>query len=246
MDCVNLLAFIQIAVAFDLGLLYLSKSHILTKILETFLDEKRKSYKILEKNSRMNYENALKHESLQVREAREKLNDIRNRISVKLNGSNISWDKYAYTGLFSGVYGILCLVLIGLRGCRYDNFIHNFLLISGELIVVYLIFNSIQLSSLSPKEVRIDKVINKLRKLAWILATAAFISAVGWYLPVFPSFNMAFVPLLTFIVYYPVIIYVFRFLCLNIQIQNMISKCEKTSLETKRLNSALPQTGNRL
>ena len=229
MDFINLLAFIQIAVAFDFGLIYLSESHILNNIIISFLSEIKESYEPKLKTARLISERTYRHKELRIRKKRAELIDVVNNIDFILNPENIRWDKYAYTGIFSGVYGLLALLCIGLKGCRYDSHIIDFLLISGEVILLYQFITLIQLSNVKNKSISYVKVLYKMIWLFAVLALSAIMVLLGFYLKFFSGFNAPLVIMVTGIVYFPVIVYATRILIVWCKIKVKISQCEKIS-----------------
>ncbi|MDE6770401.1 MAG: hypothetical protein K2J78_11825 [Muribaculaceae bacterium] len=226
MDCINLLAFIQIAVAFDFGLVYLSNTHIFTNILDSLLEEMKVSCARLIKKAHTVCEQDRGYKGLAVRAKRAELIEVINNLEFLLDPQNVRWDKYAYTGIYSGVYGLLCLLLIGLKECRIDEFIHNFLLISGEIILIYQFINLIQLSRISNKKISVVKILYKGVWLCGILGLSVIIALTGFYWKIFQSFNLPFVLITICIVYFPFFVYAYRILKVWYTIKSKISKCE--------------------
>lgn len=227
MDSVNLLAFIQIAVAFDFGLVYLSNSHIFTNILNSFLAEMEKAARPTLGEAQDLYNRTEHPRQLNVRAKRAELADEINNLKYLLNPDNIRWDKYAYTGIYSGVYGLLCLLLIGLKDCRIDSFIKNFLLISGEFILFFQFLNLLQLSGISNGQISVIKVMRKMLGLGIILVGCALIVVSGRYLSILPGFNLPFVLLVIFIVYFPFLVYGYRIFKVWYTIKRKTSKCSR-------------------
>lgn len=225
MNSVNLLAFIQIAVAFDFGLVYLSNSHIFTNILNSFLAEMEKAARPTLGEAQDLYNRTDHHRQLKVRAKRAELADVINNLKYLLDPANIRWDKYAYTGIYSGVYGLLCLLLIGLKDCRIDSFIQNFLLISGEVILFFQFLNLIQLSGISNRQISVIKVMRKMLWLGIILVVCALMVVTGIYSRILQSFNLPFVLLTISIVYFPFLVYGYRIFKVWCTIKRKTSKC---------------------
>lgn len=117
-------------------------------------------------------------------------------------------------------------LLIGVENCRIEDYIHNFLLISGEIILVYQVINLLQLYRISNNKISIVKVISKLLWLCCILIVSAVMAWVGCYWKFFPSFNLPFVLMTSVIVYFPFLVYGFRVLIVWDKIKGRMKTCE--------------------
>ena len=137
-DCVNLLAFIQIAVAFDFGLLCLKDTHIFKDIhvdlLNELGDKVRPTREELEekieqlKRGRNKYQNKTQKPELEAR--------LR-KLMYLVDSQQANWGKYGVIGLGAGIYGMLTLLIVGLKGSSMDAFFRNFLLIFALLLLIW-------------------------------------------------------------------------------------------------------------
>lgn len=234
MDSVNLLAFIQIAVAFDFGLVYLSNTHIFTSILNSFLTElSDRNRAVIKEADNLCEANKHSHD-IGIRKNRSILVEDANSLKYLLNSGNVRWEKYAYTGIYSGVYGLICLFLIGLSHCEFDEGIRNFLLISGEFILAFQFLNTVQLSRIAETKISIVKIIERLWWLLGILTLSFLMVCYDVYFHFWKGFDFPFVVLTTIIVYFPIWVYLWRLLRIRYKVMLISHRCRDTINKIKK------------
>ncbi|MDE7181315.1 MAG: hypothetical protein K2N88_08990 [Muribaculaceae bacterium] len=170
-----------------------------------------------------------------VRKCRAKLADTLDKISYHTNPDNTNWGKYAYLGLYSGLYGILCLLLIGIEGSWIQKECRNFLLISSEIIIAFELISIIQIKKVTDGEVSYLKVYKNIKILLTLLALATLSAYTGWYFHFFNAFNPPFVLLATVAVYMPVIVYVVRLWITIRKVRKLYDDCNRQLIEFKQL-----------
>lgn len=228
MSCANLLAFIQIAVVFDFGLLYLKDGHIFSDILKSFRRELSAGTETLVAQC----DKALKrlevmHPNITIRIKKETVKSAKERLAAMVNpDDNFPWAKYAYLGLYSGVYGLLCLLVIGVFGCEYDGTLQDFLLISAQTILLLEILSLIQLSKRKSHQASMLKVIRKTWELAVILSVIMMMAFLGWVVRIYSNFETPFLLSTIVIVYLPFIVFFARIVYAKIQINKAKKECQ--------------------
>ena len=225
MNCINLLAFIQIAIAFDFGLLYFSNTHIFKALHKGFIKELiALGRKNVEEGKKICKEHE-KTSKIPVRKGRADLADTLDKISYRTNPKNTNWGKYSYLGLYSGLYGLLCLLVIGLQGNSFDNVCQNFLLIFSEIVIVFEIFSMLQVRRVTDGAVSYLKVYKNMLILLAFMVLALICAATGLYFPLWTGFNITFVTFTILIVYMPVMVYVFRLMWLITKVKRLYKRC---------------------
>ena len=226
-DCVNLLAFIQIAVAFDFGLLYLHNSHLLKDLHRDFIDGHRNRVEstaccacdlIDDLKYKAGYREKIRRSSLR------KWVD---RLKFLTDVQQANWSKYVYLGLCGGLYSLLSLVLIGVTGSSYDRMVRNFLLVSGEVFLVYEFFIVYQIGKVRANGVSIIPLVKKSILLIVIMGFVGVFAYNGWYFKFFSSFRKTYIVLLFSIVYFPIFVYLWKMWELNRNITKAKKECER-------------------
>lgn len=231
MKPVNLLAFIQIAVAFDFGLLCLGNTHIFANFFGSLLSQMEYQCRATLEDSNAIIDKLKYNTSYQVRVNRSALKDELNHLKYLLAYENAEWAKYTYIGLYSGIYGLVCLFCLGLCGCEEMEKIESFLLFFGMFILSSLIINLFRLKKLESQRVSVVKVFKKMEWLLFFLIISLISSLLGLNLSGWISFNIPFIILCTLIVYAPFLVYAFRVIHYAVKINNSEKECRNLQRE---------------
>lgn len=232
-NCANLLAFIQIAVAFDFGLLWLKDSHIFCQMHSSLKRECNKFVATTLTSAHQIYERLEGNSDTEARIQRARVKGNIDKLESLVNAET-NWGKYAYLGLYSGIYGLLCLFIIGLFGCKYDSYGKDFLLIFGEILCIIEFFTLFQLSNMGRSSASHFKILNKIAKLFGIILITSVFIYLDWIFRPFPNFEVPFIPIAVIVVYLPIIVYVFRnlkiwvvYLKINSRTKSNIEKAQR-------------------
>lgn len=246
MNCANLLAFIQVAIAFDLGLVYLNNSHILKGIHKSMLGDLKYNHRIgIERAERLiKQTDGLKNKD--IRMLRLGVTEALSLMKTKLDPDSGKWGKYAYLGLFGGIYGLICLLVIGMFNMfdpSYDKVLRTFLLFTAELILAMEVLSIIQISAIEKGRTSTYKVAKKMAYLIVLLAGTYICAEYDLGYGYFVSFEKPFIWFTVIIVYLPVFVYAFMMAVCQFQIWMVSKKCnhacqrlEEVILEAEKYN----------
>ncbi|MBD5204770.1 MAG: hypothetical protein HDS84_00070 [Bacteroidales bacterium] len=226
MNLVNLLAFFQIAVAFDFGLLFLSRTHIFTSLHTALQRELNDRCEEMVVATEIDCEVTANTQDENVIRQRVYMGAKLNKLYNHLSPRNAIWNKYSYIGLFSGIYGLLCLFLIGMAGCQKEMQISQFLLISGEVTILFELRSLIQIGKSSDKPISTLRIGKRLLGLVLCYVLALGCAWNGIYIRVFNDFETPFLVLSIAIVYMPVLVYLFRIIVHLLKFMYFTSECE--------------------
>ncbi|MDE6310857.1 MAG: hypothetical protein K2L96_03470 [Muribaculaceae bacterium] len=227
MDCVNLLAFIQIAVAFDFGLLYLHNSHLLKSLHGDFIYGHRNRVEPTTCCACDILKDLKYKHGFSVKIRRGSLKRWVDRLTFLTDVQQANWSKYVYLGLCGGLYSLLSLVLIGVTGSSYDPEIRNFLLVSGEVFLVYEFFIVYQIGKVRTNGISVIPLVKKAILLIVIMGIVGVFVYNGWYFKFFSSFRKTYIVLLFSIVYFPIFVYLWKMWELNRNIAKAKKECER-------------------
>lgn len=227
-DCVNLLAFIQIAVAFDFGLLCLKDTHIFKDIhvdlLNELGDKVRPTREELEekieqlKRGRNKYQNKTQKPELEAR--------LR-KLMYLVDSQQANWGKYGVIGLGAGIYGMLTLLIIGLKGSSMDAFFRNFLLIFALLLLIWEGVSLYQIGKIQSSQIPKIVMMKKLIVILGIIIIAGVLSFFDWIFWILPNFQVPFIILTIIIVYLPVFVYLCKVYCQKRKIDAAERECKE-------------------
>lgn len=233
-DCVNLLAFIQIAVAFDFGLLCLTDTHIFKNLHVDLLNELgnkvRPTRESLEnKIEQLKSSNNQYQRKMQKPELEAKLR----KLMYLVDSQQANWGKYGVLGLIAGIYGMLALLIIGLKGSSIDVFFRDFLLISAQLLLIWEGIALYQIGKIQSSQIPKMVMMKKLIEIMGIIILAGIMTAFDWSFRIFSNFQLPFIILTIVIVYLPVFVYLWKVF----RQKRMIDKAEKDCKEALSKNS---------
>ncbi|MDE7347614.1 MAG: hypothetical protein K2N48_12860 [Muribaculaceae bacterium] len=233
-DCVNLLAFIQIAVAFDFGLLCLKDTHIFkdlhVDLLNELGDKVRPTRESLE-----NKIEQLKNGSNQYQRKTQKpeLEAKLRKLMYLVDSQQANWGKYGVIGLSAGIYGMLVLLIIGLKGSSMDSFFRDFLLIFAQSLLIWEGIALYQIDRIQSSQIPKMVMMKKLIVILGIIIFAGVMTAFDWSFRIFPNFQLPFIILTIVIVYLPVFVYLWKVF----RQKRMIDEAEEDCREALRKNS---------
>ncbi len=226
-DCVNFLAFIQIAVAFDFGLLCLHGSHLFKDLHRDFLVGFRSNTAGTADSANAILTELKYKQGINIKVRKELLRRWVNRLTYLTDTQQANWSKYVYVGLCGGLYALLALLLIGMSGSAHDPMLRDFLLVSGEVFFVYEFIIVYQIGKIRTNRISIVTLIKKSIFLIAVLALVWIFTFNGWYFKYFSNFHIPFIVLLFAIVYFPVFVYVWKMWDLKREIAKAKMECEK-------------------
>ena len=179
----NLLAFIQVAVAFDLGLVCFKNSHILKDIHTSFFDEQARTHKDIVGEAEELSKISLVHREYSKRVHRDNVTATLGDLKAKLDPERGNWGKYAYLGLFGGIYGLVCLLAIGVLGwfdTSWDQTLHSFLLMGGMFVFAMEFLAVVQISDIERERASTSKVMIKVVWLIGLLLAMFLCANLSW------------------------------------------------------------------
>lgn len=175
---------------------------------------------------------ANERQSIENKIQRQTIKRDKTRLEALVNPNNVSWAKYAYLGLYSGIYGLLCLLIVGMHGSNLDHFLHDFLIVSAQGILILEFLTLIQLRGFKHPNASMHSVIHKVKELACVLIVVGVLTALDLTFHVFPDFETPFLWSSIIIVYLPFLVFLCRIGFASRQIRNAEAKCKK-SVETR-------------
>lgn len=226
MNIINILPFIQIAIAFDFGLVYISGDHVMSVINKQVRNELYNKYAgtIREAEAvQKKYENIHNH---RVNVSRARLKNELNSLLVSINPDSAGWGKYAHLGASAGLFGLLTLFVIALTSGNHDGLLHDFLLISAEFTLCYQLITLIQMYKIKGGKISYIKGLVKVFQYLILILIAFLLAAVGLNVEFWTNFNRTFVIASIIIVYLPLLVYMVN-ICIAIrQIGKINDKCK--------------------
>lgn len=230
-DCVNLLAFIQIAVAFDFGLLCLKDSHIFRELHSDLISEMGNKVYPTQKS--------LERKIEEIKNGKNKFSKKNHQPYLERNlamlrslvdSQQANWGKYTILGLCAGIYGLIALLVIGMSGSSIDSFFNDFLLISAQLLLFWEFIALIRIGKNSTTNLSKMTILKKLVTILALVVLAAVAAIMDWSLRIFPNFQLPFILLTICVVYLPFFVFAFKVGCQK----RKIDKAEKDCLEALR------------
>ncbi len=210
-DCVNLLAFIQIAVAFDFGLLCLGDTHMFKALHSDLIEEMGNKVKPTREEIEKRI-NEIKNGRNQYQKVTQKpyLEEKLARLRFLVDSQQANWGKYGIIGLIAGIYGILSLLVIGLKGSSIDYFFKDLLLISGQLLFVWEVVVLYQISKIQSSQIPRMVMMKKLIIIFAIIILAGVCAILDLSFRIYPNFQLPFIIQTIIIVYMPVFVYLWK------------------------------------
>lgn len=167
----NLLAFIQVGVAFNFGLLYLKKKNVFKDIYDEFLRYVGAvaSDCIKQADELMKLVKANMPQDIRTEKA--KLNNYEKKLRY-LCSHDFRYPYLPCLGLYSGIYGFIALFLIGGLGWCYDRFLMDLIIVFAELVAIMEVIAIYQLYSIkNDKANRYFILVN----LAWFVILSGIV-----------------------------------------------------------------------
>ena len=232
MNCANLLAFIQVAVAFNFGLVFFKDSNVMKDIHVSFMTEMSVKHRKVLKEATDLLEKDIEGETENQRDYRYDLEDALNGLLMKTNPNQGNWGKYAYLGLFGGIYGLICLLAIGMFDLFSETFtgiLQTFLLISAEVILAIGILSICQLHFMEEKSTSTTKILKKTAVIMLILAVVFGFSCLDWTYGFFDSFELPFLWFTVIIVTLPILVFAVKIILVAYGIKQASKKCQEAA-----------------
>lgn len=174
MSLVNLLAFVQVAVVFNFGLFFLRRRNTFSDVKMEFLDylnaykegySQRAKNIIEEQNENDSYATILE---------KENVNTYYNRIEYLTKEEDQDYLVLPCVGLFSGVYSLLFLLIVGLEGWMFEDKTYNMLLLMAQVVLFMNLYSCFKLRK-DGNEMMVRRQIIKHVALFFILGLLAIL-----------------------------------------------------------------------
>ena len=141
-ECINLLAFIQIIIAFDFGLYYLDNKHVLTEIYRKYQKDLKLSVREV-----LSRANDIRTESLKSEDNECILNSAYlekayHRLKYLTDENQLDLEGCGFIGLYAGLYGFLCLFCIGMFGSQHEALVKTYILVTSQIVLAIELFIS--------------------------------------------------------------------------------------------------------
>lgn len=234
MNCANLLAFIQVAIAFDFGLVILRESHIMKDIHTSYMKEMGKKYENITQTATKLLNQRIENITDRQREHRAALDEALKILKVKTDKNQGNWGKYAYLGLFGGIYGLICLLGIGMFDVVSESFnrtLRSFLLISAEWILAMGVLSVCQIHFMESKNASVTKILKKTVFLFFCLLVIFVFSYYDWSFGVFESFEIPFLWFTILIVSLPILVFAVKISWVTYSIKKAANACQEAIRE---------------
>lgn len=139
-ECINLLAFIQFIIAFDFGLYYLDDKHKVAEIYRKYKLNLEASVLPILIHAKDTTKKSLKSDNDKCKIYSGYLESVHDRLKYLIDRGNLNLEGCGFIGLYSGLYGFLCLFGIGMFGSRYEASSKNYILVASQVILVIELF----------------------------------------------------------------------------------------------------------
>lgn len=209
LSLVNLLAFVQVAVVFNFGLFFLRRQNTYSDVKKEFLNY-LKAYKDgYSENAKNAIENRIENESSEISIEREYVNKYYGRLEFLTKEEDHDYLVLPCVGLFSGIYSLLFLLIIGIDGWYYEDKTYNMLLLISQIVLIMNFVSYFKLHD-NDDEMTVRRDILKLVMSFLILCLAAFLlSCFDYVIPVidYPDSFLAVSSIA--VVYFPALLLVY-------------------------------------
>lgn len=136
------------------------------------------------------------------------------------------WSKYGSLGLFSGIYGMLCLFFIGLFGCQHEPFAQRYLLVMAEFFIFAEILICVRGNMEEDTNIARVGAYGNLFLLTVLIIVGAILAYFDWTFKVFPEFETPFIASLV-IIYLPFLVFLFNILSERCKVLWIMKSCSR-------------------
>lgn len=139
---VNFLAIIQIFVAFDFGLFFLDERHSLTKVYRNYKRNLKAAHRRFQRSATAylwhgeKFVKEGRRTSVEYREILGKVKKYLSKFNDHVSEGKINFKEWAFLGLYSGVYGLICLFFLCFSKCERSFFAESVILVCAELTLI--------------------------------------------------------------------------------------------------------------
>ncbi|WP_300647927.1 hypothetical protein [uncultured Bacteroides sp.] len=138
-ECINLLAFIQFITVVDFGLYYLDDwENKLVEIYNQYQEKLRVSTQAILVHAKDILKESLKSDNDECKIISAYLDKVYRRLKYRTYDFNL--EGCGFIGFYAGLYGVLCLIVIGLFGSRYEAYAKNYMLVTSQVVLVIQLF----------------------------------------------------------------------------------------------------------
>lgn len=171
---VNLLAFVQVAVVFNFGLFFLRRQNTFSDVKKEFLkylNAYREGYSQSAKNI---IEDQNENDTMETILEKEYVHTYYNRIEYLTKEEDKDYLVLPCIGLFSGLYSLLFLLIVGIDGWIFDDKTYNMLLIMAQVVLFMDLFSCFKLHE-DADEMVVRRQIFKYVIIFFVLGLLAFL-----------------------------------------------------------------------
>lgn len=174
LNLVNLLAFVQVAVVFNFGLFFLRRQNTFSDVKKEFLkylNAYREGYSQSAKNI---IEDQNENDTTETILEKEYVHTYYNRIEYLTKEEDKDYLVLPCIGLFSGLYSLLFLLIVGIDGWIFDDKTYNMLLIMAQVVLFMDLFSCFKLHE-DADEMVVRRQIFKYVIIFFVLGLLAFL-----------------------------------------------------------------------
>ena len=174
LNLVNLLAFVQVAVVFNFGLFFLRRQNTFSDVKKEFLkylNAYREGYSQSAKNI---IEDQNENDTMETILEKEYVHTYYNRIEYLTKEEDKDYLVLPCIGLFSGLYSLLFLLIVGIDGWIFDDKTYNMLLIMAQVVLFMDLFSCFKLHE-DADEMVVRRQIFKYVIIFFVLGLLAFL-----------------------------------------------------------------------
>ncbi len=220
-ECLNLLAFIQFITVFDFGLYYLDKKHKLVKIYNQYLRNLQVSIQMISVRAKDILNESLKSDNDECKINSAYLDKVYRCLKYRTNYLNL--EGCGFIGFYAGLYGVLCLIGIGMFGSRYEASAKNYMLVTSQVILVVQLFIA-WYNYLADTTKYSRNLWSNIRFCILITLFIVGLVEFDWTYKCFSEFELPFVVISLIVLLFPFILFVGHIIVSRIMLNTLILK----------------------
>lgn len=222
-ECINLLAFIQLLVTADITLFFLDENGYLAKLYKKFIEElDKKASGTLKEASRSEHQALRGLVSPEGRKIIAKMRRYVDRIKF-LTGRTPDYDGWSMLGLYGGIYGVVCLILIGLTHSSLDFYQKEFILVFAQIVLLLQFIIILRLIALKSQYQR--NIVRIIMLVTGTIFATALIVFFDTKFDFFHTFENPFVIFSVLILFMPYIVAIIHIAFSLLQLKYNLLRC---------------------
>lgn len=236
MDCINLLALIQLSVAFNLGLFYLGKQHSFSAIFELFMKECQTTNQSILNDSLTQMPMRITNSSDCIKAKAGELEKSWNKLYSDTYDDDRSFLKggFGITGLYAGIYGLMCLLCIAILHSKYDLYAKDFIIISGEIILILQVVVCLKYRLPRYKDTEYHGFWAPLLAIVFAIIITGLLLKFDLVLRCFDGFNAPMLVLILIVTSLPTFVFMSYMALIRISVLHQYHKCKKALAELQK------------